>query len=79
METELYEVLLNKLLESGLSKRKFSEKYNISHSWLIDFMNPDIPFRPLQIKTQGVLFNNLDIPYKISKAYNDWVYSERGE
>ena len=77
MNTTLYKVLLEKLLDSGLSKRMFCEKYNIPRSWFIEFMNPNKIFRPLQIKTQGLLKNNLGIDYEISESYNKEILRER--
>lgn len=78
METELYQTLLKLLLESGWSKRKFSENYNIPHAWFIEFMNPDKPFRPLRIKTISLLYNTFGIPYNVIDDYNKWVLKERG-
>jgi hypothetical protein len=76
MNTMLYKIILNKLLASGLSKRKFCEKYGIPRPWFIEFMNPDKPFRPLQIKTQGMLQRSLGIPYNITEEYNKQLQKE---
>lgn len=73
METELYNIMYNKLLESGLSKRKFCEHFGIPHSWFIEFMNPDKPFRPMQIKTMALLHNKFGIDMKTIKAYNNSI------
>ena len=70
MNTTLYDIILDKLLESGLSKRKFCEKYGIPRPWFIEFMNLDKPRRPLQIKTQSMLQRCLGIPYEVTDEYN---------
>lgn len=77
MNTKLYNELLEKLLHSGLSKRGFCKKYNIPHAWFIEFMNPDKVFRPLQVKTQALLVNNLGIPYEYTVEYNEIIKKER--
>lgn len=79
METELYKTITDKVLETGLSKRKFASKFNIPRVWLMDFLNPSTDFRPLQVKTQSILIKNLDIPYEILKDYNEWVRMKRGK
>lgn len=70
METELYSTLQKMLECSGLSKRGFCKKHNIPRAWFIDFMNPDIRFRPIQIKTQVKLERNLGIPLEMCREHN---------
>lgn len=77
MNTELYETLFDMLLRSGLSKRAFCEKYGIPRAWFIEFINPEKPFRPLLIQTQGLLLNQLGIPYKMTEAYNNEIKAQR--
>lgn len=77
MNTELYKMLNSLLLDSELSKRAFCKKHEIPHAWFIEFMNPSKPFRPLQVKTQGLLKNHLNIPIKVMNEYNDYIMKER--
>lgn len=78
METRLYDIIMDKLIDSGLSKRGFAELHNIPHAWFIEFTNPDKPFRPLQIKTQALLVRELGIDIKSLRDYNTWVIEQRG-
>lgn len=71
MNTELYKQLLEILIDSGLSKRKFCEKYNIPHSWFIEFINPEKPFRPMQVKTISLIHKTFGIDIDVINAYND--------
>ena len=77
MNTELYKTLFDMLLKSGLSKRAFCEKHGIPRAWFIEFINPEKPFRPLLIQTQGLLLNQLGIPYKMTEEYNKVIKEER--
>ncbi len=77
METELYKTLNEMLLDSELSKRAFCKQHDIPHAWFIEFMNPTKPFRPLQVKTQGLLKNHLGIPIKMMIDYNNAIIKER--
>lgn len=78
MNTKLYVQLNSLLLQSGLSKRGFCEKYKIKHSWFIEFINPKAEFRPLQVKTQSLLHNTFNISFEDMNAYNEWVILKRG-
>ena len=75
--TELYQSIINKLFESGLSKRQFADKYGLNHAWLIEFTNANKKFRPLQIKSMSLLHRTLDIPYEIMEDYNKKVLEMR--
>lgn len=77
MNTELYNILQEKLLDSELSKRAFCREYKIPHAWFIEFMNPEKRFRPLQVKTQGLLRNHLGISFEVTDAYNKAVRQGR--
>lgn len=79
VNTELYRILYTKLISSGVSKRAFAKHYGLSHAWFIDFMNPSIEFRPLQIKTMGILYNNLDIPIRVCEDYNRTILAYRNK
>lgn len=75
--TEFYQIMMNKLLENGLSKRQFANKYGLNHAWLIEFTNINKKFRPLQIKTMSLLHKALDIPYNVMDDYNKKVLEMR--
>lgn len=77
MKTELYAILEDLLLKSGLSKRGFAEKNGLSHAWFIEFMSSKRKFRPLQAKTMSILMHNFGIPIEVLKDYNNWVIEER--
>lgn len=79
MNTTVYKILEDKLIESGLSKREFAKKYNLSHAWFIEFMNLDKPFRPMQVKTMSALHHTFGINIEDIKEYNKWVLEERGK
>lgn len=79
METELYEIMQQMLFDSQLSKRKFCSKYEIPHTWYIEFMNPTKPFRPMQTKTMSLLHNNLKIPVDILQDYNTYILESRSD
>lgn len=77
MDTELYKFMINKLYESGLSKRAFAEEHGIPHAWFIEFINPDKVFRPMQVKTKSLLMREFGIDSSMVDAYNNYVYDER--
>ena len=77
MRNELYNMVMDKLYRSGMSKREFAYVNHIPRSWFIDFTNTKIPFRPLSSKTIGVLWNNLGIEPTVCEEYNKWVLKER--
>ena len=79
METELYKTIMSKVLATGLSKRSFAVKYNIPRVWFMDFLNPNTDFRPLQVKTQSMLIETLNIPSYVLDDYNKWVREKRGK
>lgn len=78
MNTRLYKIIMDKLYESGLSKRDFARTYDIGHAWVIEFTNPDKPFRPLRTTSISKLHKNLDIDIEVLEEYNREVLQERG-
>ena len=77
MDTELYRTLMDKIYTSGLSKRKFADKYKIPRGWLIDFANPTKMFRPVRTETIGLLKANLGIDPRICEKYNLIILQDR--
>lgn len=77
MDTKIYKLLNKELIKSGLSKRKFCEKFKIPHSWFIEFMNPEKPFRPMQVKTMSLLHYTFNFDIEVMEEYNKWVLEER--
>lgn len=73
IDTELYKEIKRMLYESGLSIRGFSTAKGIPHGWLIEFLNENKPFRPLQVKTKSMLNKSLGIPFDIMEDYNKKV------
>lgn len=77
METELYQTMVELLLSTGLSERKFCERYEIPHAWFIEFMNPNKPFREMQWKTMSMLKNKFNIEQQVCIDYNTWVVENK--
>ena len=76
-ETRLYKEMVKVKQEKECSTRQLAVECGISYLTLVQFYNPDMPFKLITDKTKYKLHNHLGIPYEIIDEYNEILIKER--
>lgn len=79
MNTEFYRQMLSIKRRNEFSIRGLAKECNLCYGTLIEFFNPDKPFRPLRDVTMAKIHNRLGISYDVMEEYNEYILNERGE
>lgn len=79
MNTEFYKQLLAIKRNKELSIRGLAKECGLCYGTLIEFFNPEKPFRPLRDQTMARIHNRLGISYEVMEHYNKQIIEERGE
>lgn len=79
MNTEFYNIMLEKLRENECSKREFAKRIGLHYNTIIEFFDTNRLFRPFSVKNMSKLHKNLGIPYEVIEDYNKEILRERGE
>ena len=79
MNTEFYKIMVDKLRDSGCSKREFAKLCELHYATIIEFFDTNRIFRPLSVKTMSRIHKHLEIPYEIMEVYNKQILKERGK
>lgn len=77
MNTEFYNIMVNLKREKELSSRELAKEIGLSYALLIEFYNPNKPFRLLTEKSMAKIHNKLGIEYSIMEEYNKEILKER--
>lgn len=79
MDTDFYKQMVYIKRSKECSIRELAKECGLCYGTLIEFFNPDKPFRPLREQTMAKIHNHLGIAYMVMENYNKTILKERGE